>query len=261
MKFMRRYTDYFFWIVLLLLLVGLGYVGVLFISLYKGTDLFLSSLNSFFGAFFALITLGIASLIGKYLSGRVKHYNSLVNLETELNEILGIVNDNIYLLSGFEKTVSKGDIYWSPLKLIPLNKKHFQELQDIEFMNELFGYYYSIRRLNDDTENAMKSYSEIKDAYIHKLIGVEQYILNSMLVSKQLKVLEDFSSKLEDETIDLLAKVRIMMRTDRPITTRILQFINADSSKTITVHELSDEKKKIKKELKESSEKEDTIKD
>lgn len=211
--------------------------------------------GGFAGAFFALIFLGISSFIAKILTRKVIHYNSLIILETQLNEMIGIIKDNAYLMPPFREAIKNGNIYWSRIRVIPVDKSHLNKLADLDLINDLFEFDYKVRKVNDDIENLTTGYNELKDAYIHKYINVEHYIINAKITAEQIELLEIFSDDILEDLIKLLVKVRILIEKDKPILTKIQEKLNKASGDKITVNEFKKERTKMEKELEESSRK------
>lgn len=211
--------------------------------------------GGFAGAFFALIFLGVSSFISKILARKTIHYNSLVILETQLNEMIGIIKDNIYLMPPFRDAINNGNIYWSQIRVIPVDKSHLNKLSDLDLINDLFEFDYKIRKVNDDIESLAVGYNELKDAYIHKYIKVDHYILNAKNTADQIELLEIFSEDLLEDLTKLLTKIKILLKKDKPILTKIQEKLNKTSGDKITVNEFKKEKSKLEKELEESSRK------
>lgn len=209
--------------------------------------------GTFFGAAVALLFLPLTNLVGRVIKRRIQHYNSLVILESQLNEMMGIIKDNIYLLPTFRLTIKSANIYWSQIRTIPLDKSHLVNLADLGLINELFDFYNKIRKLNDDVESLSKGYNEIKNAYIEKLISVEHYVINSSIVSKELEMLEAFQEDLFEELLNLVTKIRLLIKKDKPLILKIQEFIKYNSSEKITLKEFKSEKVKVERELKQVS--------
>lgn len=215
-------------------------------------QLLIEGFSAFAGAFFAFLFLRLAEFLSKLYQRQVQHYNSLINLETQLNEIGGIIHDNLYILPNFIRVISSGNIYFNNLHQIPIDKSHYQNLYDLELLNELFSYNYQARKLNDDIRSASSGYSDIKNALIQKNINKQGYIVNAKLMSNNLRQIEIFLTEFENITVDLLAKVRIQVRYDRPLGTKMQHFFIRPSSKKIKKQEIEKEKERLLREIEET---------
>lgn len=193
-------------------------------------NLIIQGFGAFAGAFFAFLFLRLSEFLTKIYQRELKHYNSLVNLETQLNEIGGVIHDNIYVLPDFRRVIRSGNIYFNNLHQIPMDKGHYENLYDIGLINDLFTYYYEVRKLNDDIQTATYGYQEIKNAFIQKNINKNDYMINAQLLADNLKFIEAFLVKLQKDTVLLMAKVRIRIKMDKPLGTE-LQFFFVRSSK------------------------------
>lgn len=218
-------------------------------------DLLVQGFAAFAGAFFAFLFLRVAEFFTKLYQRQVKHYNSLVNLEVQLNEIGGIISDNIYILPKFREVIASGNIYFNNLHLLPIDKSHYENLYDLDLMNRVYTYNYGLRKINDDMQTATQGYLDIKDALIQQNINKKDYVINASLMADQLFLIEVFLKELQNETVELQARVRVQMRGDKPLGTRIQQFFIHSVGPKIKQDELDEEIKKLKSELKETGEK------
>lgn len=218
-------------------------------QLNTSKDFMITVLNGFWTAFFALIFLGISSIVSKIFSREMKHYNSLVNLESQLNEMIGIIKDNIYVMEGYKDVIIKGNIHWGNLRPVFIDKSHYENLHDTDLINRVFSFFYQVRKINDDMENLQTGYNDLKNAYIQKQIPVEQYVENAKRICVVLDDLETFSEQLTDELLTLLTRVRIQIKHDKPLTARISEALIYTIGNRITMEEFEKEKKLVDEEL------------
>ncbi len=216
-------------------------------------DFAITVLNGFWTALFAFIFLGLSSIASKVFGRELKHYNSLVNLETQLNEMIGVIKDNIYVMKGYKTVILKGNIHWGNLRPIFIDKSHYENLHDINLINRVFSFFYQVRKINDDMENLQAGYNDLKNAYIQKQIRVEQYVENARRICEVLDDLEDFSEELFDELLSLLTRVQIQIRKEKPLTAIINEALIYTTGDKITLSEFETAKKRIKSELETSA--------
>jgi hypothetical protein len=215
-------------------------------------QILIEGFSAFAGAFFAFLFLRLAEFFTKLYQREVKHYNSLALLETQLNEIIGIIHDNLYVLPNFMRVIKSGNIYFNNLHILPIDKSHYDNLYNLDLMNALFSYQYQARKLNDDMTTATLGYTDIKNALIQKNIAKPDYIVNAELMATNLKQIEMFLAELQNETVELLAKVRVQMVYDKPLGTKLQSFFIRSSSKKIKKEEIKKEKEKLLKEIEET---------
>lgn len=216
------------------------------------SELLNQAIGAFAGAFFAFIFLRLGDFFSKIYSREVKHYNSLIILETQLNEIGGIIHDNLYILPSFQRIISTGNIYYNNLHTIPVDKSHYESLYDVALINELFTYFYQVRKINDDIETATNGYSDIKNALIQQHINQAHYTVNAKILTENLKMIETFLIDLEERTTKLMARVRVQARKDKPLGSRIMEVFIRPSGKNLKKSELNKEFKNISKEIEET---------
>lgn len=209
-------------------------------------------LAAFAGAFSAFLFLRISEFLTKLYQRQVRHYNSLVALETQLNEIGGIIHDNLYILPNFIRVIKSGNVYFNNLRPIPVDKSHYENLYDLSLINELFSYNYQVRKINDDMETASIGYRDIKNALIERNISPEHYKINTDGLAEKLKQIELFLSDLQKRTIKLLARVRLQIRSDKPLGTRIVGMFIRPSGPGLKEAEIENEVKKINAEIEET---------
>ena len=208
--------------------------------------------SAFAGAFFAFLFLRLGEFFSKLYQRQVKHYNSLVILETQLNEIGGIIHDNLYILPNFIRVINSGNVYYNNLRPIPTDKSHYENLYDLNILNELFTYYYQARKINDDMETASAGYQDIKNALIAKNINPADYIINAKLLATNLKQIEIFLAELENTTVRLLARIRVQMRYDKPLGTKMQSWFFHTSGAKLKQKEIDTEFGKLQKEIEET---------
>lgn len=208
--------------------------------------------SAFAGAFFAFLFLRLSEFLTKLYQREVKHYNSLVNLEVQLNEIGGIIHDDLYVLPNFIRVITSGNIYFNNLHTIPIDKSHYENLYDLSLLNDLFSYFYQARKLNDDLITANSGYQDIKNALIQKNIKKDDYLINTKLMANNLKQIEVFLIEFEEVTVKLMARVRVQMKYDIPLSTKIQQFFIKTKGDKIKETEIAKEVKKLKKEIDET---------
>lgn len=220
-------------------------------------ELLLQAFAAFAGAFFAYFFTRVADFFSRVYSRQVKHFNSLVRLETQLNEIIGIIDDNLYILPPYRTVLESGNVYYNNLHVIQVDKSHFDDLHDIDLLNALFEYQYEIRRNNDDIDTFTRGMLMLTEALLNKGITHDEYKANALLMAEKTKTIEVFHRRLLENTIHLQARVRLQLKLDTPLGTKLQRWFihTAGDDKKITKKMLKSERKKLDSELKKSREK------
>lgn len=216
--------------------------------------LLIQGFAAFTGAFFAYFFLRVGEFFSKVYQRQVKHYNSLVNLEVQLNEIGGIVNDNLYILPEFRRVIVSGGIYYNNLHQILIDKTHYENLHDLVLLNELFSYNHKIRKINNDIKTTGLGYQDMKNAWVQKHIDKPTYVVNTKRLAGNLSGIEIFLGDLQKHTIRLMARTRVQMRGDIPLGVKLQRFFIKSVGPNIKDDDVKKEIRKIEKELKESGE-------
>lgn len=215
-------------------------------------QLLIQGFSAFAGAFFAFLFLRLAEFLSKVYQRQVKHYNSLVILETQLNELGGIIHDNIYLIPFFRNAITSGNIYFSKLRQLPIDRSHYENLHDIDLINDLFSFNYQLRKLNDDMDSLADGYADIKSAYIQHHIQKQDYLINAQISAELLTALEAFLGDTESRTVRLMAKVRLMLKKDVPLGTTIARWFIHTSGSSLKKVDIDREAEKLLKEIEET---------
>jgi hypothetical protein len=227
-------------------------------------DLFSNSvfLGAFWGAsmvfLFNLVLKAISlltSFLSKQLNRKKLHLNSLHRLILEFNMAGGTLNDNIYAIKGMLDAFKKYNVTFNKIATIPLSYEYYNELLDIDFINELYEYHSYIRKLNYDIKSLNYGYEKLLDAYtqnnneifykvnIDSLVGEYQAILNYQIEMQNLLKI-------------LFAKVRIMQRKNVPLVVKFERLFTQNKTvKKLEQKELNDELLKFESELKENRDK------
>lgn len=215
-------------------------------------NILVQGFGAFAGAFFAFLFLRLAEFFSKIYSRQVQHYNSLVMLETQLNEIGGIIHDNLYIIPTFAKVIVSGNVYFNNLHKIPIDKSHYQNLYDINLLNELFEYYYQLRKINDDIETMAAGYSDIKNALIQGHINQARYKVNAGALAETLKTLEIFLADIQEQTVKLMARVSVQIKGDIPLGTKLQRMFIHTVGDKLKQEEIDRQVKKLSKEIEET---------
>lgn len=217
------------------------------------SELLLQGFAAFAGAFFAYFFTRVADFFNRIYSRQVKHFNSLVRLETQLNEIGGVIDDNLYILPPYRKVLESGNVYYNNLHTIQIDKSHFDDLHDVDLLNKLFEYQHEVRKNNDDIETFTRGMQMLTEALMNKGITHPEYKKNALLMAEQAKTIEVFHRRLLENTMDLLSRVRVQLRADIPLGTKLQRLFikTAGDSKKITVEMVKQERKKLDKEIEE----------
>jgi len=213
------------------------------------TELLIQGFSAFAGAFFAFLFLRLAEFFSKIYERQLKHYNALVLLETQLNELGGIIHDNLFLIPFFNNAITSGNIYFSKIRQLPINRSHYVNLHDIDLINDLFSFNNQLRKLNDDIDSLTDGYLDIKNAYIQHHIQKQDYLINAQIYFEQLIAIEAFLTDMQNRTIQLMAKVRLMANKDIPLGTKIGRWFIKTSGSSIKKEDISKEAKKLFKEI------------
>ena len=101
-------------------------------------------------------------------------------------------------------------------------------------------------------DSLSEGYADIKNAFIQHNIQKEDYLINAQISAELLTALEAFLGDIENQTVRLMAKVRLMLKKDIPLGTRLLRVFVPTSGFKIKKQEIDVEAKKLLKEIEET---------
>jgi hypothetical protein len=151
--------------------------------------------------------------------------------------------------------ITSGNVYFNNLHPIPVDKSHYEKLNDLSLLNELFSYYYQVRKMNDDMQTMTTGYSEIKNAMIQKHISMEDYKINTAILADTLKTHQMFMVELQQDTVKLLARIRVQIKGDTPFGTRLIRLFTRSKGDRIDGSEVEKEVEKLNAEIEETKSK------
>lgn len=174
-----------------------------------------------------------------------KHDTALVSLQYLLNEYLGVISDNIYVMKLFIiaiRTPENGlvKLQWNLPKLININTDSYLKLLDLEILNKLFRFNDDLRKTNDDIEALNHGYEVIRLGLIQKYLDNNQYIINAKEIANGFELEERFLTEIRQDTEKLLARVRLQIIKDRSRKKWVFykQYTTATVSTEEVLHEL-----------------------
>jgi len=208
---------------------------------YILSDLFVQGFAAFAGAFFAFFFTWVAKLVEKAIKRQTLHFNALVKMENLLNENIGVAHDNIYICKPFISAISRGNVYYNNLKTIPKDKQILLELHDTDMINRLFSYYSDIRKMNDDIETLTTAHALLTQALMENNMSLPHYTTNAQILAHKITEIEAFLLQFQTKTLRLQARVRIQLRKDMSLWTKVQRQLIQTNGESITDEEVEAE--------------------
>lgn len=197
----------------------------------------------------------ISTFLTKQLNRRKLHLNSLHKLILEFNTAGGTLNDNIYAIKGMLEAFKKYNVTFNKISTIPLSFEYYNELLDVEFINELYEYHSYIRKLNYDIKGLNYGYEKLLDAYTQNNDKIFYKVNIDSLISEYQAIL-NYQIEMQSLLKILFAKVKIMQRKDVPLAVKFERLFTQNKTiKKLKQKELDKELLNFEGELQESREK------
>lgn len=218
------------------------------VHLLKDPQVFAATLGALLGALAAFALVIIRDWIHKVFERKLKHYNALVMLEGQLQDQGGSIHDNLCILPSFIAALNNGTLYWTKLAEIEYDRKIIHDLHNLELINDLYSYYYGLRRANSDIRMLQGAYKTIEQAFIAKNIDHKTYLQNVKDIVINLNILKLYLEKdVQKDLVGIIAKVRLLMKKDQTLGMKIKRLLVGSSK--LTKEEIEEEIRAVEKEV------------
>jgi hypothetical protein len=186
-------------------------------------------ITSFAGAFFAFLFVRIEGAFEKIYKRQTIHYNALVKIEHDSNRLFGAIHQKIFVIEGFLEMVEEIKTKQVPLvwtnKFKPLmyDKTVLLELSNIDFINQLFGFYSEVEKFNDTLETLQYTYDQYASTFTAKLLDKDWFILRTLELENTFFTIKAFAEKLVEENKEIYCLSKVLLR-EKPFLTIIMGF-------------------------------------
>lgn len=162
---------------------------------YIGTELFSSA-----------VLAATAYVLGKHIAIKTSRYNTLCNLEVELNEALDALGSNVQTM---EKLKNIGmPIFIAPTR-VSFDGSLVKDVGRLDLKNALLIVMGSLRRVAHDLEHVSTQSRESMDALITNSAGRAEAL-------RTLGEISNYCKKTFEEIKNCLVMTRVYLRLDRP---------------------------------------------
>lgn len=192
----------------------------------QSTEIIIVATGAFAGAAFSFLFIRIADALTKIYERQAKHYNALVRLQLVLNFNLNAIFLNRRNITKFsevlKKTKKENIITINPNKFgkLLLLDKYISDLYYPELINELFQFNINLHKTNQDISVPNETYLNFaKECYQNK--EFDTYVHNLQLLVNDMSDLESYLNHLDQKTIELIAKLRVLAKK-KPLFTKIM---------------------------------------
>jgi hypothetical protein len=247
-------------VALVAILAGSVFLIYAFLSVASSTaqDLVATSgIGAFLGAFFAFLFVRLGNAMSRIYERAQKHHTALVKLEHYLNQLLGEVDDNIYLARKFAESLSppvqNGVVRISGNRLFPLEVRRdlLLELMNLDLINDLFVLLTSIRKLDSSLRTVNSTYEGVVQSTLGSRQDVDSYAASSQAVVARLHEGVLFMEHTKAEILENLARVRVLSQ-DLPFLAWLNALVVSKSYPRGMDKALAVEREKLNRELRES---------
>jgi len=213
----KKIVSSLVWIIPFSLIMSVSLIFIFKVIPGLEHEIIKNALIAFFAAFFgASFTFSLVES-GKYVERirkhRGKHINSLVKIERILNRTIETIDKNVQFYQNYYKALKTGKIIVWTSDRIPYDDSLLDDLLNIDFVNDYFIFLIDIKRANQDFETSENVYKEIKQYYfVHKIFDEKTYENNISECLKTIEHIFNFLEKLYENTIQLYAKSRVLLK-------------------------------------------------
>jgi len=185
------------------------------------SELLKAILPPFFGAFFAFVFLRVAFMLDKRYDRKVRHYNALIRLEDNLNRYLGLLWQNNFEIKSVIDACRKAQeakvipVIINQARPIPFEREPLRDLANLELMNTVFAYYEELRRVNTDMSSLNSAYERAEKLLYANKISDQTFIASLSPFGDKLSELNKFISDVGEDTKEIVARSRVLIKTDK----------------------------------------------
>ncbi len=219
------------------------------------SEMIVQFLGAFAGATFTFLFIRLAEALNKIYEREVKNYNALVKLQLVLNFNLNAIFLNRRNIGRFRDVLNKT----KETKIITINPTKFESLMLLDefiselyypdLINELFHFNIGLYKTNQDTSVPNETYLSFADQCCQRN-DFNTYLHNLSLLVDNMSDLESYFKHLDQETIMLVAKLRVLARK-KPLFIRIMFKVISTKLPKNLAKEVENEKSVVEKEIKE----------
>ncbi len=199
--------------VVVIVYVTLGYS----FSNLANTDVFIAA---FMGAFLTFILVKLAELGTHFRKLEKNNLDTLVTTSHDLSDNLNKLHNNDFVAKDILATlaIAKNDqtaglqVNFNFFKALPIDRTRIIHLKNNLFLNELFGYFADIEKLNDTMGSVQSLYNLLISTKLSGQLDDDSYKFNLDMVEKKLKEVRKFINAATDKTIDLSAKAKLLLK-------------------------------------------------
>jgi hypothetical protein len=186
-------------------------------------------LTSFFGAFFAFLFIRIADAFRAYYDRQKRNYQALVKYERLINDHLDELKGNIYELDQFQMAVSLINTNNKPAltanwpQAVIFDSGIAIDLTNIDLINDLISHSHGLNRLNNDFSRFNNLINNLQSALLSRNIDDATYCHNITKCANNLALIIAFLNETINDSIELLAKIRIEIRRSKPLFDKVIK--------------------------------------
>ncbi len=214
-------------------------------------ELLSGGLGSFLGAFFAFVFYRLGTFLTDRIERSRRHHNALVKMEHGLNDALNAIADNRYVIAHFQPAAREGHPVWMLPRAVQLDRSPLIDLLNLDLLNEAVSVHTMVGKINSGIEDAVRAYLQMRDARVSGHLDAKQFVENSLALAAGLEQIDLALAGLETDVKGLTARVRVLLRKDRP--RQLLIKWRPPKSARVSAIEIAKESALLDKEIEEIS--------
>ena len=210
---------------------------------------------AFMGAFFAFLFVRLGEGLHLIYKRKAINRNALVRLQHQYNDCLNVINDNIFIIdtffsvfAGYNSGQQDQRVFVNRLQMIPIERDLVVDLNNLDFINDIFTLNVDLRKLNDSMDTVNHMIEETREAFIGGRIDHANYVNNIDRQRPQMQELKKFLHAAMDDLVKALASSNLLLE-DEPILSTIIRLSSPIHYNSSQRKRLPDEIAKIRKEI------------
>ena len=211
--------------------------------------------GAFMGAVFAFIFVRLGDALTRIYQRLAKNQSSLVRLQHHLNDCLGLTSDNIFIINEYMKIfenyhadIEEPKIFGNELHQLPIDKEIPLALTNLEFVNDMYSYQESIRKLNNSMATANRIVNQTTTSFVQGHIAHKTYAANINHYKNTMTTIKAFLEAIKKDTLQLYASARVQSK-DNPFLSKIIQQAFKHEFTTKQREQVAKEIQKVEREI------------
>lgn len=179
--------------------------------------------GAFMGAFFAFLFIRLAEALNRLYERSSANHRAAVRLQHNLNENLSLLHENTGVSRELRSFYGAGSEKAGPVRLalmrfsrLRVDRELLNDLTNVDLLNDLFGLYVQLSKLDSSLEDLNQSYDNARAALFSQTMSYASYLAFVQSTFSSLQKLEAFLGDQVSVVLRQLAGIRVLATRRSP---------------------------------------------